>query len=101
MFGFRFSSSSCSVYSVVRSSLLSVQSLLGDPTRRQVNGKPGTRGGDEQRVKPSLLIPYPRIEKSVRDVDDQIKDHDQDRQKRDDAEHKRLVTIENRLDKNI
>src|SRR5687768_2148022 len=48
-----------------------------------------------------LFVSYSRIQKAVGNVYDKIKDHDQYREERDDAENKRLIAVKNRLNKDV
>src|SRR5687768_1021958 len=48
-----------------------------------------------------LFVSYSRIQKAVGNIYDKIKDHDQYREERDYAENKRLIAIQNRLNKNV
>src|SRR6476619_971307 len=48
-----------------------------------------------------LLVPYPGIKKSVHHIDDKVKYHDHDRQECGNAQHKRLVAVGHRSNKNV
>src|SRR6185369_7522023 len=45
-----------------------------------------------------LLIPHPRIEIRVHDIDQQIHQQERDRNESDDADDQRLIAIQRRLD---